>query len=340
MYARSFEENNGEFILWNESFKNAILDSVIIDLPYAEAGKFTSENNPVYSYELTLDQGEQLEVAVETDSADALVFIDLFRKSNDSLSSFEPIKSADFGEKILQSEIEEYGVYKLVVQPDASAESSFRINIFRNPTYDFPVASKGNAAVQSFWGADRDAGRRRHEGIDIFAARGTPVVAATEGQVRSTGNKGLGGKQVWLRDRKRGNSLYYAHLDSIIATPGMKVMPGDTLGLVGNSGNARTTPPHLHFGIYKGYKGAQNPLPYVYQTEKPEEISFPEQSDATYLVATATANLRKGPTTKAAIAEQIEPRDTLELLGKTNRWFHARSAEQNVFIHESLAKPL
>ncbi len=137
------------------------------------------------------------------------------------------------------------------MQPEIGATSDFSLKVYKEPVYTFPVADKGNAAVQSFWGAARDGGRRSHEGIDIFAPRGTPVVAAVEGHVSSTGNRGLGGKQVWLRDSERGNSLYYAHLDSIIARPGMRVSPGDTLGLVGNTGNARTTPPTCTLGSIK-----------------------------------------------------------------------------------------
>nr|WP_262902899.1 M23 family metallopeptidase [Salegentibacter lacus] len=90
----------------------------------------------------------------------------------------------------------------------------------KNPAYLFPVSEGINANVQSYWGANRDGGARSHEGIDIFAKRGTPVVAATNGSIGYKGEKGLGGKQVWLRDRKRNQSLYYAHLDSIANVSG------------------------------------------------------------------------------------------------------------------------
>lgn len=292
------------------------------------------------SYEIELNQGERLQVLVQKDSTDALVFIDLFQKLNDSLNTFEHLESAGYDQEYLQQEIGQSGIYKILVQPEIAAETAFRINIFKEPVYSFPVASRGNSAVQSFWGADRDAGRRRHEGIDIFAPRGTPVVAATEGRVSSTGNKGLGGMQVWVWDRKRGNSLYYAHLDSIIAIQGMKVEPGDTLGLVGNSGNARTTAPHLHFGIYKRFQGAQNPLPYVYEIEEPEIAAAFEAVNSRFIISRSNANLRKGPSTRAEIAGKVEARDTLQLLGETNDWFHARLLEENVFIHKSLANPL
>lgn len=145
---------------------------------------------------------------------------------------------------------------------------------------------------------------------------------------------------MWIRDQERRNSLYYAHLDSIIATPGMKVKPGDTIGLVGNTGNARTTPPHLHFGIYRSYSGAQNPLPYIFKTEKVEKVPFEKDNSSTSVVSKAPANLRKGPSMKAAIGGKASAMDTLDLLGKTKNWYHTRLDNKNYFIHESLASPL
>jgi hypothetical protein len=72
---------------------------------------------------------------------------------------------------------------------------------------------------------------------------------------------------VWQLDRDRGQSLYYAHLDSQVVVPRQVVEAGDTVGFVGNTGNARTTPPHLHFGIYRRGLGALDPWPFVHRPE-------------------------------------------------------------------------
>lgn len=125
----------------------------------------------------------------------------------------------------------------------------------------FPVTGK-KSKIGSFWGAVRDGGRRKHEGIDIFAPKKTPVVAVTDGIVTSVGNGGRGGKTVWLRSLDNGFTYYYAHLDQQFVHFGQIVKKGQAIGSVGNTGNARLTPPHLHFGIYTA-KGAVNPLPYV-----------------------------------------------------------------------------
>lgn len=338
-YKREFKDAPELFSLWNSQAEKALFDSISISLPYTEKGKFFPRSFPVYSYGVELQEGERLWVKTKTDSADTKVFIDLYRKTGDSIPTFEHIESAETEKTVFTREIEEPGKYKILIQPEIEANSAFQIQIYSEPVYTFPVASKGNEAIQSGWGARRDGGRRSHEGVDIFAPRGTPVVAATEGVVTSTANKGLGGKQVWLRDRDRRNSLYYAHLDSIIAEEGMRVKPGDTLGLVGNTGNARTTPPHLHFGVYKGYRGAINPFPFVFQTEKPKKSETGEFSSSTLLVQ-ATANLRNSPTTESLVLEQAKKGDLLFFLGRTGDWYHIRKGEDSFFIHESLVSPL
>lgn len=130
----------------------------------------------------------------------------------------------------------------------------------------FPVAGK-SSIIGSFWGAVRDGGKRKHEGIDIFAKKGTPVVAIAEGVVLDVGNTPRGGKTVWLRSLNDDFAYYYAHLDKQLVQPGQYVKKGDRLGTVGNTGNAKLTPPHLHFGIYT-YSGAVNPLPIVKKLPK------------------------------------------------------------------------
>lgn len=130
----------------------------------------------------------------------------------------------------------------------------------------FPVAGK-KSMIGSFWGAVRDGGKRKHEGIDIFARKGTPVVAICDGIIVSRGNTPRGGKTLWLQSTDHPVTVYYAHLDLQKARVGQFVRKGQVIGTVGNTGNARYTPPHLHFGIYK-YSGPVNPLPYVKNSRK------------------------------------------------------------------------
>ncbi len=113
-----------------------------------------------------------------------------------------------------------------------------------------PVVGVRPVDLDDSWGAPRDGGRRPHRGIDIFAPRGTSVVACADGIISYIGEQPKGGYSVWLTTES-GTSFFYAHLDRWAPGiyEGMEVASGDLLGFVGNTGNALTTPPHLHFGI-------------------------------------------------------------------------------------------
>jgi peptidoglycan LD-endopeptidase LytH len=124
-----------------------------------------------------------------------------------------------------------------------------------------PVAHVTRDSLRDSWGNPRGGGRH-HEGIDIFAPRGTPVLASTDGMVWRVGTDGLGGRVVWILGPGR-QLHYYAHLDAYAdLRSGDPVSVGDRLGIVGTTGNARGGPPHLHYGIYAD-GGALNPYPLL-----------------------------------------------------------------------------
>jgi hypothetical protein len=109
-----------------------------------------------------------------------------------------------------------------------------------------------------------------HHGDDIFAALGTPVVAVANGTLNRVGWEHLGGWRLWVRDGMR-NQFYYAHLSgySPLALHSKHVKAGDVIGFIGNTGDAFTTSPHLHFEIHPhqllrlDYNGAVNPTRYL-----------------------------------------------------------------------------
>jgi murein DD-endopeptidase MepM/ murein hydrolase activator NlpD len=137
-----------------------------------------------------------------------------------------------------------------------------------------PIASVAPAALRDTWGAARSNGRR-HQGIDIFAPKGTPVRSTTRGLVFRVGQNRLGGNVVWIFGPGR-QTHYYAHLHRFAEfEPGDLVMPGDIVGYVGATGNARGTPPHLHYGVYTPSEGAINPFPLLQQ---PQAASQPRSS--------------------------------------------------------------
>lgn len=337
-YERTFSKNDSLLLYWKKAFENSKRDNIQITLPYSESGVFSEENFNVYSYNIQLKEGERLVVEVEKQPDSASVFIDLFQAKTDSLQSFKLLKSSEDKKSILSQEIETSGFYKIVIQPEMKRELPFILRIYSEPMYLFPVSGGNNKSVKSFWADPRDAGGRSHEGVDIFAAKGTPVVAVSDGRIESTGERGLGGKQVWLRDGLFGKRVYYAHLDSIAVITGKRVKTGDTLGFVGNTGNAKTTPPHLHFGIYRK-KGAVNPFPYIRLTDIQQVKDTSKFVRGTILKN--KADLRKGP---ASVFEQLatlKKNDTVLVLGKNQNWFHIQTSDSlKGFINQSFLKEL
>lgn len=99
-----------------------------------------------------------------------------------------------------------------------------------------------------------------HKGIDIFATRGTPCLAATTGIVTYAGKLSLGGNVVLILGPK-WRLHYYAHLDSTVVRTGQILKKGQLVGTVGDSGNARGKPPHLHYVIRTPF-----PIPWEYQS--------------------------------------------------------------------------
>ena len=119
---------------------------------------------------------------------------------------------------------------------------------------------------------DEMRGKRRHEALDIMAARGTPVLAVDDGKVAKLFRSDCGGITVYQFDRDEKFIYYYAHLDRYAKdlAEGQFLKRGQVLGYVGSTGNAPPNAPHLHFTIFKlgpdkrWWKGtAVNPFPYL-----------------------------------------------------------------------------
>lgn len=123
-----------------------------------------------------------------------------------------------------------------------------------------PVA--GAVSFSDTWGAPRSGGRT-HKGVDMIAARGTPIVAIYEGTIKRISTNTLGGRSIWLR-ASDGDEFYYAHLDGYgDISVGQKVTEGYVVGYNGSTGNAPDWLPHLHFEYHPGGGSAINPYPLV-----------------------------------------------------------------------------
>ncbi len=139
----------------------------------------------------------------------------------------------------------------------------------------FPV--QGAHSYGDDWGAPRPQGG--HEGTDILADRATPVVAADAGRIVKIARTetGRGGIYLWLR-RSDGIQYYYAHMESIVdgIDLGAVVGAGQIVGGVGNSGDARGGPTHLHFEVRREWTPF-DPYPELVAVDA-DEVAAPPAS--------------------------------------------------------------
>lgn len=263
---------------WLSASESALEKPNPITPPFKEAFYLDPNKAEAIGYRFSVKRGQKIKVNITVLSSDSLnLFIDLYRINNDSLNIWQHVASADSLESTLAFEPRRDADYILRLQPELLRGGRFGISILKVPTFTFPVSGKNSGAIGSYFGDPRDGGRREHHGVDIFAKRHTPIVAPTRAYVRWVGERGLGGNVIWLRDSK-GQNLYFAHLQTQLVKPHTYINPGDTIGTVGNTGNAKTTPPHLHFGIYKN--GPKDPINFIRETN----INLPEiKTDLTLL---------------------------------------------------------
>jgi len=147
--------------------------------------------------------------------------------------------------------------------------------------YVFPVAGASNFA--DTYGALRtDVRSHWHHGDDLFAALGTPVVAVATGTVNRVGWETIGGWRLWVRDGL-GNEFYYAHLSGYAPAilHSNRVRAGEVIAFVGNTGDAFTTVPHVHFEIHPRsllhlqYDGAVDPTRYLQSWKHVRPVDTP-----------------------------------------------------------------
>ena len=285
---------------WMQAAERALAEPVTVALPFNEEGYFPADTPTAVAYQFDLRRGRRLSVTLSFDGLELpRLFTDLFELREGAA----PRRVASLVEgTTLTFDAPRDGTYVLRVQPELLRSGRFKIVERTLASLPFPVSGLTAAAVQSEFGAAREAGRRQHEGVDIFAPRMTPVLAVVDG-VAQTDTNGLGGNVVWLRGAAFGESFYYAHLERWAIDGTARVRAGDVLGYVGNSGNARSTSPHLHFGIYDS--GAIDPLPFIRGDDAvPSAVTAGPWLSEMVRVTTARAAVRGGPLrTAPAIAE-------------------------------------
>lgn len=276
-YSLAHRLNRGSAREWLLASERAVAEPEAAVLPFDAEGVFDPEVVDAKAYRFTARGGQRVYIEVETGApaqeSPGSVFVDLFRADAGRVEYEQSTAPYPAGQPLATTTqrfelvIMEPTDYVLRVQPEIGHAGSYELKVEAAPLLTFPVRGVDKRAIQSGFGAERDAGTRSHHGVDIFAARGTPALAAMDAWVARVGTTPRGGNVVWIQPLFSEMRLYYAHLDSIAVAAGDFVLAGETLGTVGNTGNARTTPPHLHFGVYvrkRGMRGgARDPYPFL-----------------------------------------------------------------------------
>jgi peptidoglycan LD-endopeptidase LytH len=309
---------------WLVAAERALAEAHPVPLPFREAGYFPAEEARAVGYRIRAERGQRLEVRVEVEGAEPPhLFVDLFEVPEDTARPPAHRASADSGALTLEWEPRRDAEVVLRLQPELLRAARYVVTVRSRGALAFPVDGRDSRAIGSGFGAARDGGARTHHGVDVFAPRGTPVLASAAGVVTRVEETGRGGRVVWLQDAERGLSLYYAHLDTQQVQPGTRVQPGDTLGTVGNTGNARTTPPHLHFGIYRRGEGPIDPQPWVHtaRAAPPEPALAPGRLGGWARVAAREAALQAEPSARASGGATLARHTPLRVMGASGGWY-------------------
>lgn len=337
-YARSLLEGGlGHTALvteWLAAATRALLHPVALTVPFTEDALIDPARPVSLGYAVPLKRGQRLDVKVTvTTDTPGHVFIDLFEPDAAGGSNSRPVASSREDATDLSHEASRSGVYILRIQPELLGGGHLRVTSAPAPSLRFPVSGGGAASIQSVYGDERDAGRRSHEGVDIFASRGTPVLAASDGFVTNVGENRLGGKVVWLWSPSRGVRLYYAHLQDQLVRTGTFVSAGDTLGTVGNTGNAKTTLPHLHFGIYARGDGAIDPDAFIRPV-----FATPANPDVNTSALGAWAHtrrpvsLRASPSSTSVVVDMLPAAHSIRIEGAVGPWVRTTAGGQLAFL--------
>jgi murein DD-endopeptidase MepM/ murein hydrolase activator NlpD len=174
----------------------------------------------------------------------------------------------------------------------------------RFPGAVFPVA--GTYTYTDTFGAFRADMPNGHEGDDIFASYGTPVVAVQDGTITGVSLTTIGGNNIHLTT-SRGDYFYYAHLSRFATglAQGQHVVAGQTIGYVGDTGDAKGTPSHLHFEIHPNGGAAVDPTLYLDAWRAAGHLVTTSPASQT-TAAPATASAADDPAIDAAVQQAAE----------------------------------
>lgn len=305
--------NSSPFVKsWIDAGDPTLHDSTLITLPFHESGIFSEKETRTQFYYFSVEEGQVLTLQSSiTSQDDAKLFIDIFYRDTSGWQRIDLPDSSNIKHLFTLD-----CTVRVRLQPELLSNVRYAIAMNLTPVLINPVSGADTNSIRSFYGDSREGGKRKHEGVDIFAPKGTLVVAPTDGTITIVKRNALGGKVVWMNDKKRGHSYYFAHLDSQIVQPGMEVRQGDPLGTVGNTGNARRTPSHLHFGIYQ--RNSKNPAPFITSPQLSEISPDTTFRSAFCKIKTKKATLLENASRQSPIRQVLTKDSQLKVLAIAN----------------------
>ena len=329
---------------WLDAGARALESPLEIASPYREFGYFVAADPTALGYRVVLERGQRVDVEVHTQGEGeepTKLFVELF----DGEPGRQPprlLEHASGDSTHFHFEPGDAGTYVIRVQPELLLDAAYELSVTVDGALAFPVQGRTMSAVLSVFGDPREGGRRSHHGVDIFAPRNTPVLAVSDAVVSRVEVTNLGGKVVWLRDSERGQSIYYAHLEEQLVSRGQRVRRGDPVGLVGNSGNARTTPPHLHFGIYRRRRGPVDPWHHIRRlpVEAPRLTADSTRIGDWVRVDTEGMRLRQAASTRSAVRGELPLGTPLQVVAVAADWYRVVTPDGDAgFVAARLTEP-
>jgi peptidoglycan LD-endopeptidase LytH len=316
--------------------------------PYRERGRFGPAEGRVFGYVVALMAGDTLRVTVTHDGygaggaaggdagagAGAEAYRSGFRldafRAGDAPSARPVHLAGSDDDGILILPVDFTGDVVVLLHGGASG-ATFTTHMERSGGLVFPVAGRGAGDVVGHFLDLRDGGRRLHHGVDIAAPAGNPVRAVGNGTIERVETTPLGGLTIRLVEDRTGHVHYYAHLAAAFVAPGQRVAAGQTIGGVGNTGNARNTPPHLHYAVFHG-----NDILDPMKVLRPAVLPFAADVPAELLGARARvrfdgAALRDVPTPFGP-ATSLGLDQPVEVLAETGGYLRVRVGDKQGYL--------
>jgi hypothetical protein len=319
VYAAGAVSDPAALRAWEDASRRALRSGLRIAPSFRERIAFPPGEPHAIAYRFTMVRGQSLRVRITSIGAASELFADAFHYMGSDV--FRPVHWAEQSAYAFTLVARMDGEYVLRIQPPMQRAGTYEVAVLGDASLMFPVEGRDASSIGSVFGDPRESGARAHEGVDIFAPRGTRVVAVADGYIETSQNTPTGGLVIWQQDASSDLKYYYAHLDELIAREGTRVRAGDVIGRVGNTGNARGAQTHLHYAIYRPGTIPLDPAPMLAATTAPGDVAIDGRSLGFMTRVTGDrVRLRRSPTTAGSIIMELSSAVPLLVIGDTGDW--------------------